>query len=353
MEWAYVPDVGHGLAAGFGTIDGSTVQVDCGSSSIDLAYSKGLETIRPDAFFLTHFHTDHYKGLFKETESRYRIDEVYIPRMPEFHRREEFLDAVWSMASYTFGDPRTPMQADFIETLSRINTVDFRVKQLSRGDIVTIGGTTMNILWPPREIYREDANQAVETAIETFHEAVEEVEFLAPHLDFVREQELTYRYNRLEDSFEVQAHEHQSEPNDFHHQYDENVDMHDLVTEANEALRKAANHLSLAFHIDNRLLAFGDQYPGEIHEIISTLTDDKLTTFRLLLTPHHGTQWDESLRTIFADLAVSSTGGRLIENVNPNFKSIADRHLLTHFSGDVFIPNWKINPTKIPFRLRF
>ena len=52
----YVPDVGDGLAAGISTIDHTSIEIDCGSQNdAEIAFHKGLYSIRPHVFFLSHF----------------------------------------------------------------------------------------------------------------------------------------------------------------------------------------------------------------------------------------------------------------------------------------------------------
>jgi ribonuclease BN (tRNA processing enzyme) len=66
MITVYVPDIGDGLAAGIKTLIGCNIQIDCGTQQPpERAFCKGLCRINPDVFLLSHFHVDHYNGLFE------------------------------------------------------------------------------------------------------------------------------------------------------------------------------------------------------------------------------------------------------------------------------------------------
>jgi len=62
----HVPDVGDGLSCSILTVGDDRIQIDCGSQQSPAeAFYKGMMQAHPDYFFLSHFHSDHYNGLFE------------------------------------------------------------------------------------------------------------------------------------------------------------------------------------------------------------------------------------------------------------------------------------------------
>jgi len=97
----FVAVVGDGLSMAVHTFFGEVVHIDCGSQYGNETALNGLERTysyisSPDIFILSHYHKDHYNGLLyasikQQRIDKFRIREVYYPRIPEFREREEFL----------------------------------------------------------------------------------------------------------------------------------------------------------------------------------------------------------------------------------------------------------------------
>lgn len=108
-----------------------------------------------------------------------------------------------------------------------------------------------------------------------------------------------------------------------------------VVLRANRSLRKAANHLSLAFFEENRLLFLGDTEAWEIRQIVKDLQLERREDFHIFITPHHGTHWDDSLRGIRCTLLVTSNGRRTSWRWKPYFLKICERSVATIVYGDI------------------
>jgi len=78
----------------------------------------------------------------------------------------------------------------------------------------------------------------------------------------------------------------------------------------------------------------GDLTSYEIEQIISSLPK---ANFYVLITPHHGTHWHNSLRKIKSEYAVASNGYRLARNLRSEFKETCEKFLSTHRCGDIAI----------------
>lgn len=109
--------------------------------------------------------------------------------------------------------------------------------------------------------------------------------------------------------------------------------MNPTVREANSKIRRAANHLSLAFRsVDNSILFLGDLESPEIKELRHDIQGKE---YYSLITPHHGTHWNSTLSRVHSEYALSSVGPRLVRNVRIEFDNISNMHYKTFCSGDI------------------
>lgn len=344
MLTVYVPDVGDGLAVGIRTICKKTIQIDCGSQThYDLAFRKGLRCIDPEIFFLSHFHVDHYNGLFFPVhpyrEPPITIHRVFFPRIPQFKQRTDFIRSMLSMNHRVMGDISGSMVADFLGLLSKLNFNEFVYRSLSKGDEININGTHYEVLWPPRTIDEESTLKVIKNALYDFQDAAEEDEILRHILERVGESGEMRPYTEEEGQVELPGYFDRNDYSrmDYRSPVDENS-LPEKTRKANASLRKAANHMSLAFHEDNKFLFLGDLEKHEIKEVVGTLIDKERTKFFITVTPHHGTHWHDSLQGIQTFYAISSVGPRLFRYLSPKYKSISDTVLYTHLNGDIEIP---------------
>lgn len=344
MMSVYVPDVGDGLAAGIHTLDGTRIQIDCGSQHDEkAAYSKGLCRIEPEVFFLSHFHADHYNGLLHANHPRpwpwLAIRQAFYPRIPVFRERTTFLRCMLAMDHWLMGDTSGSMAADFLSVLSRINRTPFMYRSLSMGDTVTVGGSQYDVLWPPARVEDDAILDVIATAIRDFNSAAEEDENLRRILERIDDGEEMLHYMPEEgESGELPGCKERSNRIDDIPHPRTRKNLPESVRKANDSLREAANHLSLAFHEDNKLLFLGDLEAHEIRHVVRLLADKKRDHFFATITPHHGTHWHRDLRNIHTCCAISSVGDRLFRHLSPEYKSIADTCFITHLNGDVEVP---------------
>jgi hypothetical protein len=339
----YVADVGDGLAAGMRTLDGTSIEIDCGSQDdAQKAFQRGLARIMPDVLFLSHFHIDHYNGLLIADAVRPRpalaISKVYYPRLPRFQQREQFLLRLLAMNRWVIGNNTGSPTADFLSLISRINRIDFTYQSLCMGNKVAVGGCEYEVLWPPEEL-PNNAPKYISQAISDFDAAAEEHGDLREILDQIGESGERHPYlaedgeTRELSGLRESAERHADLPFPYRGR-----SMPDLIRIANASLRKAANHLSLALHERGSLLFMGDLEGPEIKAVVGILEKKNRRHFFVTLTPHHGTHWHKDLEKIHTWFAISSAGPRRSRALDPRYESISGVHLATGLNGDIEVP---------------
>ena len=349
MRSMYVSDVGDGLCMAIDTFFGKIIQIDCGSSQGSKVALKGLMNIynhfnSPDVFMLSHFHMDHYNGLMFASSKSYfshtwGIKEVYYPKIPNFPEKDEFMTCLFTMNLRLFGNETGIMEYDFLKAISRINRGrPFKYKPLSKGDVINIDETSFEVLWPPTEI-DEKETKAVRDAINEFNIAMEADEGLKKLYERVKSEGIFRGY--FEEGLQKYPKENDNERENTHVsmniEYKEK-ELPSVVKKANDSLRKAANRLSLALLGGDGLLFLGDLESKEIKKVIGDLITAGKKKFYTLVTPHHGTHWDNSLKNIKCIYSITSNGRRLCSHIKPEFKGISRKSFATYFNGDIAIP---------------
>jgi hypothetical protein len=112
----------------------------------------------------------------------------------------------------------------------------------------------------------------------------------------------------------------------------------DVVKKANDSLRKAANHLSLALFEHNGLLFLGDLEKSEIRKVVNYLESVGKKRFYVFVTPHHGTHWDNCLKKIDCIYSITSNGSKLHSHIKRGFKDISRMSFATYVNGDIVVP---------------
>jgi len=345
MRAMYVSDVGDGLCMALRTSYGETIQIDCGSQQGSDVALNGLMKFynhlsSPDIFMLSHFHLDHYNGLMLASSRGYfpmpwEIKEVYYPKIPKFREKEEFMLCLLTMNLRVFGNETGIMEYDFLKTISRITRRSFIYKPVSKGDVINIGGTSFEVLWPPPVIDEEGTLSVIRQAINDFNIAMEADEKIKELYQRVEKEGLFRAY------FEQEQRSYSGERDDpsklVNNEYKEKK-LPDVVKKANDSLRKAANHLSLALFEHNGLLFLGDLEKSEIRKVVNYLESVGKKRFYVFVTPHHGTHWDNCLKKIDCIYSITSNGSKLHSHIKRGFKDISRMSFATYVNGDIVVP---------------
>ena len=242
------------------------------------------------------------------------------------------------IAYRVFGGRDVPIDQDFINLLQELNRGPFSSRPLSQGDTFTIGSLDFKVLWPPKKItIRNAPARRIIEALKAFWEAID----MDPQLRAIY-QELRYPdrtfLKKLTEPTEMKFHGEENElkiPTKYYSYLRVYRNMHPTVRKANAEIRRAANHLSLAFvSTDNSILFLGDLESPEIRKLRGDIQDQE---YRILITPHHGTHWDSTLFRVRSKYALSSVGPRWVRYVRVEFDNISNVHYKTFCSGDIQI----------------
>lgn len=340
MKSIHVADVGDGLCLGIGTLFGEVIQIDCGSRNNESDAFNGMNRIfrslgQVGYFILSHFHGDHYNGLIhalnfaNQHHQPYDLKCAYFPRLPEFKQRREFEDCLYAINERLFGSGTGVREADFLNTLGKLNRGKLFYRPLSKGETININGSSLEVLWPPPRISEKKILADVEKGIRDFKTALEDDAETRRIYDQVKvkEQDLWPKESGEIDKQQMNEHSSRVPP-------PKERSLPTSVIVANRSLNKAANHLGLVLCEDNRFLFWGDIEGTEIKEIASELIRRERRRFYISITPHHGTHWHRILRNMSYTFAVSSSGPNLISYTQP-FKDISQKSLSTFISGEI------------------
>ena len=332
-----VPDIGDGLSATILTQPRVSIQIDCGSQqSPREAFEKGMSCTSPHFFILSHFHSDHYNGLFEgvRAKKRFSIQQVIMPIIPQFRERKEFIHCLFAVNARILGGNSGSMEYDFLSIINKLCYRPISYRRVKSGDEVVLNGVHIQILWPPQTLNDDEILVSVKKAITDFNDALSQDEILKKIYDSLGEEGALESYLS-----ENEIVERDGLGNDeLQPLLIEREDVPDATKKANESLRRAANRLSLAFRIDSQLLFLGDLESKEINAVVNNLEVEQRLRFPIMLTPHHGTHWGKEMKKLSIDVVASSVGKKLFKKVKPDYKYIADYHLITYTEGEVVLP---------------
>ena len=276
--------------------------------------------IIPTDFLLSHFHLDHYKGIFllENYHLRTRFRNVYCARLPEMPEATHLMFAMLSISAFSLGSRSGSLEYDFIRTISRVNLLDFAWHRLSQGDHFSVGERKFTVTWPPR-VLPDDTKESIMRTISDFEKTIDAYPQIKKLYEQMRERgELWVRgigegrtaADREDSVLKVSPDTHE----DLQHELPiiaETREWAQALKPLNTKLKRAANQLSLAY-FDEQLNFFGDLYPPEISrcvEYIESVTAQR--EWSQVVLPHHGTQWHDALLKLQGVLGCSSIGPEL------------------------------------------
>jgi beta-lactamase superfamily II metal-dependent hydrolase len=366
MHKMYVADVGAGLCSGILTLEKNAsgyLQLDCGDQKNGERAFCGLQRIMngfgssPDTFVLSHFHLDHYSGLYhavdalKHSKNLLDISRFYYPIVPmtsdvdmtKFLRVELFVNALMAVKKTSI------LEFDLNELVRKISKHGSRMhsEALREGSRFKEGDLNFEVLWPPEKLCSIKISKRVQKVLINFEDFLE------------RYPKISELYNRCIRNINVdnftQAGEHKINYQNYEKssEYDvaalerilvqmnkiERELFENEIKKINGEIKKVSNHLSLAFFETNKKILFlGDLEQNEISMICDTLKSKGIRNFEILITPHHGTHWHDKLKNLKFEYSVSSIGGNLTRYFKQEFLCVSHYCLLTFCFGDLMVP---------------
>lgn len=332
-----IANVGHGLCM----LYDSKKIIDCGSKNSKYAYNSlnrifrlNCQESRENTFILSHFHADHYNGLeyMAKNQKKLNLTEVYFPGIPDFANtnnkinfKNELINEFITMNLYQTHVKTGHIYGDFLKIVERVSNSAFSFTPLYEGDNVD----DLQIIWPPKTLKNVPEN--VKSAVAAFHEALSKDENLKKINDYVNNKNLSRNY--LPDQGNVSA-DSFSEL-DLDYGKDKKINIPQTTKDAFEKLKDVVNSFSLSFYCEDRVLFLGDAENDDIPLILNKLPR---TDFCVLITPHHGTHWDDSLKILKFQCTISSVGHLYENKYNANLeklKKISEMQLSTLSNGDI------------------
>lgn len=307
-----------------------------------------------NTFVLSHFHKDHYDGLFLVDNhphyyNLHSLEYVYYQGMPIIQDKNvkniqlKFLSYLMAMNHYMLGDKSGVASVDLISRLQQLSHKTLKFAPLFKGDVFKYNNREYEVLWPPRKINSDGKIiSKIKTAINDFEKAKKD----NPDLE-----KYARKYNDIAKNYapdnESVEHEKYKYPNEsmYQKEFEGNVASKDelrdgntkkldkkvlsepVVKKANKSLRDAANHLSLAFKSsNNELLFFGDLETNQINILCNELN---MQEFEVFVTPHHGTHSGLKMKKIDSKIALSSVGKLYSGYLKNKYLKDVSNHLYT------------------------
>lgn len=292
------------------------------------------ESLKRVDFALTHFHKDHYSGLFEiAKQSLYtNFTTVYLPRLPQQPAARTLFFALQTVQMFTMGSYSGSMDFDFLYLVRQLNQGNFVLRPVSQGDQIALNGKSFQVSWPPRQLNKSTLVKIHET-LQEFESQIEEI------------RPLRNLYNKMRQSDSIWIIDEGGEVSTIHRQqritpekFDVSVlskEQRHKLSKLNRKLRNAANCLSLCY-FDNDINFLGDLESEEIDRCIQYLaTVAPGLTWDNIILPHHGTHWHNSMYRLTGFNGLSSNGRKMISYWNTRNQDVCWSNYTTYIDGEL------------------
>jgi ribonuclease BN (tRNA processing enzyme) len=320
MKKLLLNDVGDGLYLLIKNNRNYDLTVDFGGDNIKQNYIGFV-----DSFLLTHFHVDHYNGIIDSGNyySHWYLEKFYHPNMPIFQQRKIFFMCLLAINKRISNNH--PIQYSILSLVKKLNHKPLQFIPVSKGDVISCGTHNYEILWPPKMLKDSETLKTISNAIEDFNEAKKVDKRLTEIYQRVNYEYIESDINSIRDLETMDSYP------------DSNNDNLEIIKKANTSLRNAANRLSVAFRQADNVLFLGDLEKKEINAVIKDLAKKGNIYYDIVIAPHHGTHWSNSLNSIKSMFCLASSGDDMKKHIKNDYRNICEKFIRTDEWGDILI----------------
>lgn len=325
-------NVGDGL---FSTYSDMNNQQVISRSIFDIGYSQqGLftavendEYLDSSTLLISHFHRDHFKGIYRLENNSLELDQVIIPRLPLNEVLANGIRANVALQLFYQFENTGFYETDILRSIANKSATDFDILRLSQADDpFTASNEQFQVIWPNLEYIA--GLRSIQIALNSISEVLDENEGFNAF------------YTQVLDS-------------DFLNEeiVDSNVDLDQqpvrydiaLTNDQRTRLRRAstrlirlANDVCLAFYSQNHFfLSLGDLSDRALWQLCENIFIDP-AHFRVINSAHHGTHSTdhENWSNITANVVCHSNGARMSQYYRGNaYQPWSIEHHQTFFDG--------------------
>ena len=275
-----------------------------------------------NSLLISHYHTDHYNGLFLLPDNSINLTKVYYPNIPDFPQKKVLSKMILFLEYLTLGSDSGSPANDLLNLIGIKNKNDLFYRSLKQGDIINFNHKKMNVIWPPQTITNKQVLKTLSKSIEKINDVIssnDELQILWDNFD---------RNSNTESEIYVKKVKEYSKKAI-------NIDKSVLSSFA-KSIHDITNRFSVCLFEKENFLFLGDLESNEIRECILYLKKNyKINQIKYLITAHHGTHWNQILLDIHAKKVITSNGEKMVVHFDDQYKLIGDKSYSTFQNGSL------------------
>lgn len=286
-----------------------------------------------DVFLLSHFHKDHYNGFSFCHQSIFCFNKIILPRFPHFIKgtiTNHTIIPLFVLHALITNN----LWLSVIQLICSSTKTNPFVQLVSKGDVFSHNNYEYNVLWPPLNYDDKELTNSVGILLKEWEKLKEADKDLSDIYDSLEKLNIEEQNNIVTsfgeinfEKLEISLKKYTDRPKDV---------IEKQLLNFNNALKKVANRLSIAFYQDNNVLFLGDLMSNELNHIIKDLRKDDKTNFNVIVAAHHGTHWGTEMNHLKCKNCLASVGDKLYKNVqNKEYRMISERVFKTVDSGEI------------------
>lgn len=313
--------------------------VDYGCQNLEkhFAHINNFEIRYATDFLLSHYHQDHYNGLFNIEDDSLRIKNLYYPYIPQINDKvygKKYLSNILCFCDCLKHKSLSGMGLAVKELFEHKN-IGNKIHNLfavSEGDIIFDG---FKVVWPPKML---DVNQDIALRNNIF-----KIEYEINKSSNTRIKDLWNLFNRMERPIYNLTCDSKSEEFVDSYLCKYNIspsEYNETVKRISKILSKITNRFSVCLYREGDFLFLGDLEKIEVklclEQIVRDNNGEKIKV-KNLITPHHGSK-RHYLKTIgdyiSSDYVISSNGSEMYKEYKKEYCEISKYAHCTYIDHD-------------------